>query len=160
MRPLYVTTALVALLTIASLTWANNDADAPFLVLILVFGALGAVVRENVNLRTRVEGKQRAVPTHIICFSPVVGALLALILMSLLLSGLVAGDLFPKFLNTEQEFESARAVLRGGVTLASNSDFYKLVAWSIVAGYSERLVLSKLETLIKPGTEKTSVQVG
>lgn len=160
MRPLYFTTAIVALLTIGSLTWANNDADAPFLVLILVFGALGAVVRENVNLRTRVEGKQRSVPTHIICFSPVVGALLALILMSLLLSGLVAGDLFPKFLNTEQEFESARAVLRGGVTLASNSDFYKLVAWSIVAGYSERLVLSKLETLIKPAGEKTSVQVG
>lgn len=158
MRPLYVTTAIVALLTIGSLAWANNDADAPFLVLILAFGSLGAVVRENVNLRTRTEGKQRPTPTHIICFSPVVGALLALILMSLFLSGLVAGDLFPKFLNTEQQFESARAVLRGGVTLASNADFYKLVAWSIIAGYSERLVLSKLETLIKPSNEKVPVE--
>ena len=158
MRPLHITTAIVTLLTIGALAWANNDADAPFLVLILAFGALGAVVRENVSQRTRTEGKQRSLPTHIVCFSPVVGALLALVMVSLFLSGLVAGDLFPKFLHTDQAFKSARAVLRGGVTLASNSDFYKLVAWSIVAGYSERLVLSKLENLIKPSAEKPPVQ--
>lgn len=160
MKPLYITTAIVTLLTIGALAWANNDADAPFLVLILTFGALGAVVRENVSLRMRTESKQRALPTHMVCFSPVVGALLALVMVSLFLSGLVAGDLFPQFLHTDREFESARAVLRGGVTLASNSDFYKLVAWSIVAGYSERLVLSKLETLIKPSAEKSPVQAG
>lgn len=154
MRSLYWTTGAVVFLTIGSLTWANNDADAPFLVLILSFGALGAVVRENIDLRKRSENKQRSIPAHIICFSPVVGALLALVLMSLFLSGLVAGDLFPKFLHTDRQFESARAVLRGGVMLASNSDFAKLIAWSIIAGYSERFVLSKLTALVTPASEK------
>lgn len=157
MRSLYYTTGAVVLLTIGSLTWVNNDADAPFLILILSFGALGAVVRENIDFRKRAENKQRPIPAHIICFSPIVGALLAMILMALFLSGLVAGDLFPKFLNTEQEFESAKAVLRGGVTLASNSDFSKLIAWSIIAGYSERFVLSKITTMISvPSDEKRS----
>jgi hypothetical protein len=154
MRPLYYATGIVALLVIGSLAWVNNDADAPLLVLFLAFGALGAVVRENVDLRARTANSQKPAPAYIVVFSPVLGALLALILMSLFLSGLVTGDLFPKFLNSDQPFESARAVLRGGVTFASNSDFYKSIAWSTIAGYSERLVLSKLDAVTSPPSEK------
>ena len=36
-------------------------------------------------------------------------------------------------------------MLRGGITLKSNADFYKLIAWSVVAGYSERFVMNKLD---------------
>ena len=150
MRSLYYTTGAVAAMVLGTLTWANNDADAPLAALFLSFGALGAVVRENVDLRSRAEAGHTPIPAHVVCFSPVVGALLALILMSLFLSGLVTGDLFPKFLNSEKPFETARAVLRGAVTLQSNADFYKLIAWSTIAGYSERMVLSKLETMVNP----------
>ena len=158
MKAIHYVTIIVMLLLIASLAWVNNDKDAPIPILILTFGALGAVVREHIEMRTShaiAAGpqNQKAInDTMIICFKPVLGGLIALILMSLLLSGMISGDLFPKFLNIEGKFESGKAVLRGGVTLASNADFYKMIAWSIIAGYSEKFVLSKLDGLT--GREK------
>lgn len=145
----YVTIVVILLLTLA-MTWINNDKHAPVPILILAFGALGATVREHVEMRS-LSGEEKAQrlndPAIIVCFKPLVGALIALILMSLLLSGMVSGDLFPKFINIEGEFESGKAVLRGGVSLAENGDFYKMIAWSIIAGYSEKFVLAKLDGL-------------
>ncbi len=149
MPALYYVSGVVIALTIAALAWTNNDTQAPVPVLFLAFGAIGAVVREHVDLRIGPPVERSPTLTAIVCFSPVMGALLALVLMAFFLSGLVGGELFPKFLNTDKNFESARAVLRGDVTLASNSDFYKMIAWSIVAGYSEKFVLSKLEALTR-----------
>ncbi|WP_281555973.1 hypothetical protein [Thalassomonas sp. RHCl1] len=145
----YVTIVVILLLTLA-MAWVNNDKDAPIPILILAFGALGATVREHVEIRglsPEEKTKRLSDAAIIVCFKPVVGALIALILMSLLLSGMVSGDLFPKFINIEGEFESGMAVLRGGVTLAENGDFYKMIAWSIIAGYSEKFVLAKLDGL-------------
>ncbi|WDE12716.1 hypothetical protein [Thalassomonas haliotis] len=150
MRAIHYVTIVVILLLTAAMTWVNNDQDAPIPILILAFGALGATVREHVEMRS-LSGEEKAKRLSdaaiIVCFKPVVGALIALILMSLLLSGMVSGDLFPKFINIEGKFESGRSVLRGGVSLAENGDFYKMIAWSIIAGYSEKFVLAKLDGL-------------
>ena len=147
MQPIHYTSLIVILLLLGSLAWVNNDEQAPFLVLILTLGATGAVVREHIERRGRLARGEADPAGRAVWFSPILGALLALILASLFLAGLIAGDLFPTFLHTDQAFESARDVLRGGVTLKSNSDFYKMLAWSLVAGYSERFVLSKLDAI-------------
>jgi hypothetical protein len=144
MHVIYYVSGVVVIALLASLAWVNNDPKAPFLVLILACGAMGAVVREHVDLRSNVNDPRAAVSVG---FSPVMGAIVALVLMALFLSGLISGDLFPKFVGTDRAFETPQAVFRGGVTLVSNSDFYKMIAWSILAGYSERFVLSKLDAL-------------
>ena len=155
MKSLYLVSATVAICLVLSLAWVNNDAQAPYLILILIFGAVGAVIRENVEQRKPESALRSNRDVMIACFSPVVGALVALLLATLFLSGLVSGDLFPKFVNTDKPFESAKSVLRGGVSLASNSDFYKMIAWSLVAGYSERFVLSKLDGLVSSSKPPT-----
>ncbi|WDE06267.1 hypothetical protein SG34_004905 [Thalassomonas viridans] len=157
MKAIHYVTLVVILLVTGAMAWVNNDKDAPIPILILAFGALGATVREHVEMRglsPEERTRRLADAAIIVCFKPVVGALLALILMSLLLSGMISGDLFPKFVNIEAAFQSGKAVLRGGVTLAENGDFYKMIAWSIIAGYSERFVLTKLDSLT--GKKKTS----
>lgn len=150
MKHLYASTAVVGVLLLLSLAWVNNDPQAPFVVLILTFGATGAVVRECIELRNRENKALSSRETLIACFSPIIGALIAMLLCALFLSGLVSGDLFPKFTGTDKPFQDAKSVLRGGVSLATSSDFYKMIAWSMVAGYSERFVISKLEGLAAP----------
>jgi len=134
----------------AALLWINNDPDAPFLILILTFGALGGVFREYIEFRSRdfEKDKLKQREASIICFSPLIGGFMALIFMSLLLSEVISGSIFPNFLHTESAFESAQSVLRGGVKLATNADFYKMIAWSLIAGYSEKFVLSKLNAIV------------
>jgi hypothetical protein len=146
MQAHYYVSACVFAAMVAALVWVNNDQAAPVLVLVFAFGAVGAILRDHVHQRAASK-EGPASPSAAAWFSPVIGALVALVLMALFLSGLVSGDLFPKFLKTEQPFETARGALRNGVVLASQADFYKMIAWSILAGYSQRYVLAKLEAL-------------
>ncbi len=145
MRTQHYVSAIVFVVLLAALAWVNNDARAPFLALILAFGAVGAVLREQVHLRKKKDAEDAS--ATIAWFYPVMGSLVAVVLMTLFLSGLVSGALFPRFLNMDGKFDGAYAALRGGMTLASQADFYKMIAWSILAGYSERFVLAKLEAL-------------
>lgn len=158
MRPIHHSSIVVIAVLLGSLFWVNNDPEAPFIVLIFTFGAMGAVIRELVAIRSKqISDKSSLGSTASAWFSPIIGALLSLVLAALFLSGLVSGDLFPKFVNTEQEFESAKSVFQSGMNLKSNSDFYKMIAWSIIAGYSERFVLSKLEGFTKGTKPKPEV---
>ena len=148
MHRFYVVAAMVLLLALLALAWANNHAQAPFLVVVLTFGALGAVIREHVDLRLASQAldfQPRSMAGT--CFCPVAGAMLALILTTLFLSGVISGDLFPQFKNSKDSFVSMKAVLRGAIVFSTNADFYKMLAWSLIAGYSEKMILSKLEAL-------------
>ncbi len=74
---------------------------------------------------------------------PIYGGIFALVLYVLFLSGLVRGDLFPVFYmpkfsvppTTEEIVEMLRTTYP-----SSGPDFAKLVFWTFVAGFSERLV--------------------
>ena len=104
MRAIHYSSIVVIVILLGSLYWVNNDPEAPFIVLIFTFGAMGAVIRELVASRTKQNSDESSLgSTANAWFSPVMGALLSLVLAALLLSGLVSGDLFPKFVNTEQE---------------------------------------------------------
>ena len=150
MRLIYIVVSITVFVLLAALLWVNNDPKAPFIILILTFGALGGVFREYIGLRSRDLEKEKLKQQEIsmICFSPLIGGFVALVFMSLLLSEIISGSIFPQFLHTESAFESAQSVLRGGINLATNSDFYKMIAWSLVAGYSEKFVLAKLNSIV------------
>ncbi|MCP4432305.1 MAG: hypothetical protein GY806_15120 [Gammaproteobacteria bacterium] len=151
MRSVIITLVIVFICVILSLAWVNNDDKAPFLILVVTFGALGGVIRETLSSRQKLlEGKSLSNNEILLVYlSPLFGAVLAVSFVAILLSGFLSGDLFPKLENVDGEFESVKKVLKGGVTLATNADFYLMIVWSIISGYSEKFVVSKFDSVSK-----------
>ena len=82
-------------------------------------------------------------------FLPAVnGAIFAVLFYMIIVAGLVQGDLFPKVQNLE---DKAGIRLNGlfeyGKPLSS-VDYAKLIVWSFLAGFAERLVPDTLTQLI------------
>ncbi|MFN0021341.1 MAG: hypothetical protein ACKVP0_24080 [Pirellulaceae bacterium] len=77
------------------------------------------------------------------CLSPMVGGVLAGLTYILFISGLLSGDLFPKF-----AAEKGKEVGEGLATLfamgGSGPDYAKLIFWCFLAGYSERFATDAL----------------
>ena len=79
--------------------------------------------------------------------SPLVGGILALLTYVLFISGLLTGDLFPKFVADKDVTADGINVLfaiQGQAT-----DYAKLIFWCFLAGYSERFatnILSQFES--------------
>jgi hypothetical protein len=92
-----------------------------------------------------------------ILLSPLVGGVLALLLYILFISGLVEGDLFPRFeadadVSRGDDSNSLMALVR--VHAASYEDYAKLVFWSFLGGYSEKFVtniISRFESTQSDG---------
>ncbi|MCE8033123.1 hypothetical protein EKK97_03705 [Billgrantia tianxiuensis] len=75
---------------------------------------------------------------------PIFGGVFALVLYLVFLSGIVSGDLFPRFRFPLQEAKQSgdefmRSIFRE-TYLRSGPDLAKLLFWSFVAGFSERFV--------------------
>jgi len=72
-----------------------------------------------------------------------VSIVFALVLYMMFISGLVSGDIFPKFVHATIEEGGAYANMKGFVTIVdpeSYKDVAKILVWSFIAGYSERFV--------------------
>lgn len=89
-----------------------------------------------------------------VCLSPLVGGILAVVVYVLFISGLLAGDLFPKFVADDPSAGgrpkglAAIFVIHGGP-----ADYAKMLFWSFVAGFSERFatdIISRFETSAAP----------
>ena len=85
-----------------------------------------------------------------VSLSPLVGGILAVVTYVLFVSGLLAGDLFPKFVPDAQP---ATGSLKGlAVIFAVHGeavDYAKMLFWCFVAGFSERFatdIISRFET--------------
>ena len=82
-----------------------------------------------------------------VLLSPLVGGILALLLFFLFMAGLLQGDLFPGFKETE-DMNSGLGTLfevRGN----NHTDYAKLIFWCFLAGFSESFVtniISRFET--------------
>ncbi len=78
------------------------------------------------------------------CLSPLVGGILASLTYILFVSGLLSGDLFPKFVA-----DKGAAATDGLAALfaihGQGTDYAKLIFWCFLAGYSERFVTDLLE---------------
>jgi hypothetical protein len=82
-----------------------------------------------------------------VCLAPLVGGILAVLTYVLFVSGLLAGDLFPKFVPDADAAEhhglSAIFAIHGGAP-----DYGKMLFWCFVAGFSERFatdIISRFE---------------
>jgi hypothetical protein len=83
--------------------------------------------------------------------SPLVGGILALLTYVLFISGLLSGDLFPKFVADKDVTADGIEVLFA--IQGQAADYAKLIFWCFLSGYSERFatdILSQFESQESP----------
>jgi hypothetical protein len=146
-----------AAVTIAAIFVAHRDFSIPGLVIVMMCGALGGLVSTyrrvyglpldgNPAVNLVVLDRSKA----LIYLSPAIGAVFAAVFYVLLISGLVSGELFPA-VDTPGPSEGATTVTFAEfVTLTApraGVDIAKLMVWSFIAGFAERLVPDTIERL-------------
>lgn len=91
-----------------------------------------------------------------ICLSPLVGGILAVVIYVLFISGLLAGDLFPRFAPPEHLPQGDVPVgLRIIFTVTGQpADYAKMMFWCFVAGFSERFATDIISRFESRATEK------
>ena len=139
-----ITTAIVVIMVLLSAFYVNITSSAAVMPIIISLGSLGALVYGYANFLFRWNSEliDHAV-LNLTVTSIFLGATLAFLVSLLFLSGLLSGSLFPEITSTDENFTTANAALRT-VTLKTNGDFYKLLVWSFLAGFSQEAVLKRV----------------
>jgi hypothetical protein len=140
------------LLTLAIIAWivlwrTMLGEKVPPVGFVLFAGALGATFSAQRRIQTTAGGRSTLVNIIrsgsvrlSVQIAPVIGALSAMVLAFLFASGLLSGALFPEFTVTAL-FNPL--VLGAGGT--ADAVFAKLMIWSFIAGFAERLVPDALD---------------
>lgn len=138
----------------AALFAARMGADTDILLLVFCAGSVGAVINNYYRLaklsaedKVAIEALDGTVFTMQIYVSVLIAGVLGFVIYGLFLSGLLQGDLFPKFKSADAEFTSIFALLET-VTPNQNVDTAKAIVWAFIAGFSERLVPNVLDRLV------------
>lgn len=89
-----------------------------------------------------------------VCLSPLVGGILAVVVYILFISGLLAGDLFPKFVADPHAVDGKPRGLAVIFAIHGEAaDYAKMMFWSFIAGFSERFatdIISRFESSAAP----------
>jgi len=161
-RRLFITlfTLFTAVLVFVALTSGSKLVVLPEIV--IATGVIGGFVGLQRRLRDLTVSDLQLIADSWIytCLSPMVGGILALLLLVLFVSGLLSGQLFPNFVADKMSpaigFSSLFAL-----QCEHYQDYAKLVFWSFIAGFSERFVtdvISRFEgTAIKQFPETADV---
>lgn len=148
-----------------------SASDPPLLATVMLTGALGAFFSALTRLysfkelpRVLIERKLTLPTMQLLMYSlipPVVGAIAALVLYLAFAGNLITGDLFPHFTcnETSQNAQNAIECQKFGSLLSSDhprfaQDFAKVIVWSFIAGFAERLVPNTLDALSKAVANK------
>jgi hypothetical protein len=87
-----------------------------------------------------------------IFLSPIFGGLFAVVLYAVFVSGIVQGELFPKFKGTADEF-STPYQFADETLPATNADLSKAILWAFIAGFAEGFVPNFIDKLVKDGEQ-------
>ncbi len=137
----------------------------PLLLLVVLAGMLGAFFSALTRLyHVDQAGAALITPTlqglggwYMAMYSsvpPVIGAIAALVLYMLFVSGLVQGDLFPEIDCVKEAVCDNISNLMKNYWPVEPSDYGKALVWSFIAGFSERFVPDLLQTLVKKEEKK------
>jgi hypothetical protein len=160
--------------------WKNNpDApDVPLLATVMVTGALGAFFSALTRLysfdqlpRVLLERGLKLPPPQLLMYSlvpPLVGAIAALVLYLAFAGGLVSGALFPAISCHEPKtavdgklIEEIYRCTKLSSLLSTDgpdhaADFARVIVWSFIAGFAERLVPNMLDSISKTARSEIS----
>jgi hypothetical protein len=121
--------------------------------IVIFAGAVGAVVNNYYRLSKLSEADKASaarlkssVLTMQIYVSMLISGILGLVMYGLCMTGLLAGQLFPQFSGTDKVYDSMFGFLTE-VVPATNLDAGKVLIWSFIAGFSERLIPNVLDRL-------------
>lgn len=144
---------LVVVLLLMVVSMLFKGAAIISLITVLV-GAIGGFVGLQRRLKQLSdEDIELLASSHLYSFlAPLVGGILALLLYVLFLSGLLAGDLFPKFVPDDEVVRTDfTAIFK---THGANYQAYaKLIFWSFLAGFSERFVIDIISQFEQKGSK-------
>jgi hypothetical protein len=85
----------------------------------------------------------------IVLIAPLMGAIFAIVLFWIFMTGAISGDAFPHFIPDHMADSTFRGFMEGG-TPSSAQEWAKLGVWGFIAGFAERLVpdaLTRLSTV-------------
>lgn len=129
--------------------WSGQSLPTP--VAVLFVGFVGGFVGLQRRLKTLpAEDLTLLANSWVsIALSPVAGAILAELVYLLFISGLLAGNMFPKFVadNPGAAVPGLRSIFE--VHCPSAADYAKVLFWSFVAGFSEKFATNIIGQLEK-----------
>jgi hypothetical protein len=138
----------------AALFAARYGAAVDLFLLVFCAGSVGAVINNYYRLaklsaadKVAIDSLDGTVFTMQIYVSVLIAGVLGFVMYGLFLSGLLQGDLFPKFSSTQDPFKDVFTFL-DTVEPAQNIDTAKAIVWAFIAGFSERLVPNVLDRLV------------
>lgn len=106
------------------------------LSLVVAFGAIGSLISLLTRNQKSMENLKAFSTSHLFVLQ-CVGATFALLLMLFFWGGLISGSLFPN------------VSLGAYISIYSHSDLGKLLVWSFVAGFSERLIPQLIDNILQ-----------
>lgn len=125
--------------------------------LVLSFGLLGAFFSRLISFQSRV--KRFSLTDYLVTFQLsvmwvrlVVGAIGALVFYLVLRAGLLGGSALPDFARLKEPYPTGQTLYLTGAE--THAELAKLMVWSFIAGFSERLVPDTL-TSIEARADKT-----
>jgi len=127
------------------------------LPVVLFTGILGGVISLQNRLKT-LESEDLLLltkSTMYVMLAPLVGGFMAVLLYILFISGLLEGDLFPKFdLDDGVEVEKKGIAALFNIHGDGHEAYAKLIFWCFVAGFSERFVTNIIGRFESSATDK------
>ncbi len=151
---------IVVMVAILIPGYLSEDWSPPLLLLVMLAGMLGAFFSALTRLY-HVDEASTALITPTVgslggwymamyaSVPPVIGAVAAVVLYMLFVSGLVQGDLFPDIDCVKDATCETISQLMKNYWPVEPTDYGKALVWSFVAGFSERFVPDLLQGLVK-----------
>jgi len=151
---------LTAAGVLIALEYRKPEPLLPSLLLVLFLGVLGGFVSVQQRLQSVPTGGDPIANIVAleqgwfgIYLAPLSGAIFAMVLYLMFIGGLLEGVLFPKILTArpaDQGLSFKGFAMETGP--ASGVDFAKLLIWSFIAGFAERLVPDTLDRMVDRGS--------
>jgi hypothetical protein len=152
-------------LTIWQLFIKRGEFSIPNLVIVMLAGALGGLISTYRRLEQVPLDGNPAVnlvllnrSAALIYLAPAFGAIFAAILYALLISGLLSGDLFPHIYTPQTPapplFTVPFKLFATDTGPIGGIDVAKLMVWSFIAGFAERLVPDTLDRIAASATKE------
>lgn len=163
-RLVLITTSVVAIPVIVGMIYIHVkglviEGRIPTTVVVLLAGIMGGLI----SLQRRLQSTSEETDPLISLFglanagaevmlAPVSGAVFALLLYVLFISGLVQGALFPS-IYTPDSYEGWKSITFGVMSYyvgpKTGTDFGKLLVWCFIAGFAERFIPDTLDRLLQ-----------
>ena len=150
---LTITIFIIYLLIIFSIKTKASD-DVPLLMMIFLAGSAGGLVNSYLRIKNIPLSQQMDCSPHLnflailqLYLTPFISGFLAFVFYGICITGLIGGEVLPKFVGLEAEYISVADIFQN-VQPSSRIDAIKAVMWGFITGFSERLVPNVIDKIV------------